>query len=273
MQSNGKWASAAWLSALHKIWDDGDEVKPRGMPTLEVQGNRVQVYMKYPVVLCPARKLSHRFLAGEALWILSGSNRVDEIAPYNERIAQFSDDGETFFGAYGPKIVAQLGYVVRTLLDDPDTRQAVINIWRECPPKTKDVPCTVAMVFMIRNGQLHLHVFMRSSDAWLGLPYDTFNFSMVALKVACMYNESAISRSGSLVELGHLSLTTASGHIYEHNFDGVMKCMQENIAPPGEPIPSGPLLAGDWNFFERSLRICRDKQEGFDITPYWRIRP
>jgi thymidylate synthase len=267
----GKWASAVWLTALQRIMRDGDHVKPRGMLTLEVPGNVVRVHMKYPVVLCPARKLSYRFLAGEALWILDGSNQVADIAPHNPNIAQFSDDGVTFFGAYGPKIVEQREYVVRKLLEDVDTRQAVITIWRENPPKTKDVPCTIALAFSIRNSMLHCHAFMRSSDAWLGLPYDTFNFSMVALRIACEYNARVTGSFVPPVELGYLRITTVSGHIYERNFTGVAECLEEASAPAGEPVPSEPLLRGDWGFFERSLRYCRDNQK--ETFAHWRIRP
>lgn len=157
----------------------------------------------------PGRKASRRFAAGEALWILEGRNDVPSIARYNKRIARYSDDGETFFGAYGPRIHAQLGYVVNKLAEDPSSRQAVINIWRENPPYTKDVPCTISLVFMIRQGLLHLHVYMRSSDAWLGVPYDWFNYAMVATQVALR-----LRACGTQVKLGLCFWTAASGHLY-----------------------------------------------------------
>ena len=50
---------------------------------------------------------------------------------FMKAIAKFSDDGIMFRGAYGPKVVEQLGYVTQNLLSDPDSRQAVININNE----------------------------------------------------------------------------------------------------------------------------------------------
>jgi thymidylate synthase len=98
---------------------------------------------------------------------LSGDDKVATISPYNGRIADFSDDGMKFFGAYGPKIIAQLPFILDKLRKDPMSRQAGLTIWRESRRSPKDVPCTVAMFFSVRDGKLNNHVFMRSSDAWL----------------------------------------------------------------------------------------------------------
>jgi len=270
MRTTADCASRAWLDALKTIMVYGLPVCPRGMETLELQQNTFTMYMGNPVVLCPARKLSYTFLAAEALWILNGDNRVSTIARYNKNIAKFSDDGETFFGAYGPRIATQIEYIVDKLVQDKDTRQAVLTIWRENPPRTRDVPCTVAISFLIRNEVLNCHVFMRSSDAWLGLPYDCFNFSMLALQVACAYNKMAGRDSVTKpVELGTLYLTAASMHIYARDFDGVRKCLSENEAPIGCHVPVEPLILGEWGVFIGDLKACRDRLP-FDL---WRIRP
>lgn len=282
--SNGKWASAAWLRTLDRILNDGDVVAPRGKATIELRHHKFQMSMRYPVVLCPLRKLSYTFLAAEALWILAGDDTVQGIAPYNPNIAQFSDDGVRFFGAYGPRIVQQLDYVIGKLVEDKDTRQAGLVTWRINPPQTKDVPCTIAMFFSIRNNELHCDVFMRSSDAWLGLPYDTFNFTMVALKVACAYNKAIAEHDKgndvpsfrTFIELGTLSVTAVSSHLYNVNCGAASQCIERGEEPQGEPIPSAPLLRGDWDFFERSLEVCRDKEEAAGEEAqqdFWRIRP
>lgn len=263
-RNQNNWASSIWLDTLAKIIANGKEVCPRGKPTLELQHHAIIVNMLHPVVLCPARKLSYTFLAAEALWILDGDNLVETIAPYNPNIAKFSDDGKVFFGAYGPRIMSQFEYVVQKLVEDADTRQAVLTIWRENPPQTKDVPCTVAIAFSIRQFRLNCHVFMRSSDAWLGLPYDVFNFSMLALKVACAYNQRVVQ--GKL-DLGWLYLTMASSHLYMENREQAMDCVDEWNPLPGDEVPSMSLLGGDWNFYREQLIACRDKTDSL-----WRIR-
>jgi hypothetical protein len=48
---------------------------------------------------------------GEAAWMLRGKNDVATVSKYAGAITRFSDNGITFFGAYGPKIIDQLPYV------------------------------------------------------------------------------------------------------------------------------------------------------------------
>lgn len=209
-----------WLTLLQDIRDLGALTEPRGQRTLELPQHTIVVDMRRPVLTFPPRKLSYKFMAAEAYWILSGDDRVETIAPYNPNIAQFSDDGKTFFGAYGPKISDQMEYVLDKLTSDPDTRQAGLTIWRESPPATKDVPCTVAMFFNRRQGKLNAHVFMRSSDAWLGVPYDVFNFSMVAHSICARLWQREV-----VVSPGKLYLTMASSHLYERNWDEARSCV------------------------------------------------
>ncbi len=229
-------ASQAWNHNLRSILTDGDDViikKASGtVLTREVQQRTLVMDMRRPVVCVPARKLGHRFMAGEAHWILSGDNRVVTIAPYSKDISKFSDDGVTFFGAYGPKIEDQLGHVISKLRADPNSRQAGLTLWRENPPETKDYPCTIAMWFQIRRGQLDMSVFMRSSDAWLGVPYDIFNFSMVAHLVCCRLQLPDLTP-------GTLRLTAASSHLYESNFEDARRCAEQiGFSQPETP----PLL-------------------------------
>lgn len=214
-------ATAAWQHQLRYILDNGREVSPRGKPTLEVRHPSLRINMNRPAVRVEERGLSYSFMAAEALWMIRGDDTVSGIAPWNSNIEKFSDDGETFFGAYGPKIVGQSDYVVDALLEDRHTRQAVLTIWRENPPESKDIPCTVSMDFQIREhlgrddlDQLNCHVYMRSSDIWLGLPYDVFNFSMVSAWIASRFNER-LGESDKLVVPGDLFWTAGSSHLYE----------------------------------------------------------
>lgn len=219
-------ANFEWLSELSWVLNKGNSVAPRGQVTKEALQQTAIVNMRRPVVTLEERKLSTKFLGGEAYWILSGDNRVETIAPYNKNIVNYSDDGQTFFGAYGPRIISQLDYVVDKLKSDADTRQAVLTIWRENPPATKDVPCTVAVHFMIRDHKLNCHVYMRSNDLWLGFPYDVFNFSMLSHLVCCRLNASAAT-NGDVVKPGMLYHTASSRHIYEQHFEQAEKLTKQ----------------------------------------------
>jgi thymidylate synthase len=218
-----------WRRQLGNVLLDGLEVSPRGKLTRELLHQSLAIDMRRPVLRNSFRKLDYRFMAAEAFWILSGDDTVAVIAPFNTKISEFSDDGKTFFGAYGPKIMAQLNYVVAKLNEDDLSRQAVLTVWRECPPPTKDVPCTVAISFTLREGKLNCHVFMRSSDLWLGLPYDVFNFSMLGHLVCARLNCVAPTENFIPVEPGILHLTAVSSHIYEINWSAAAMCINQRL--------------------------------------------
>lgn len=213
--------NADWINHACKLDTTGNEIAPRGKKTKELLCQSITIDMRRPVLTIPGRKLNYKFMAAEAYWILSGDDKVENISPFCKNIAQFSDDGERFFGAYGPKIQDQLPYVVEKLTEDPFSRQAGLTIWRENPPATKDVPCTISIFFSIRDGLLHVHANMRSSDVWLGLPYDAFNFSMLGHLVCAHINQSDFSKTHGSVRPGNLCITMTSSHLYDENREGV----------------------------------------------------
>lgn len=256
--------SRTWLEAVNDILTNGDLVAPRGKMTREILQRTIVVNMRKPVLRVPDRSLSYRFMAAEAFWILSGDDRVATIAPYNSRIKDFSDDGERFFGAYGPKIVAQLPYVIEKLQADEDSRQAGLTIWRECPPQTKDVPCTVAIFFNIRGGKLNAHVFMRSSDVWLGVPYDVFNFSMLSHLVCGLLNAR---RRADAVSPGRLFLTAASSHLYETNWEDARRCLTSQVL---DQVETPELLWNDPTYLMSELKTIRDSRPG-DACRWWEL--
>ena len=203
-------ANLAWIKLLATLIREGQECAPRGKKIKEVLGYQSTVDMSRCIVAVPERQLGYKFMAAEAAWILSGDDRVATISPFARHISSFSDNGNTYFGAYGPKVLDQLPYVISALVNDLDTRQAVINIWRENPGPSKDIPCTLSAQFLIRGDKLHCIDTMRSSDAWLGWPYDVFNFSMLSYEIC-----RRLKDQGVYVTPGTLYLTAGSQHLYE----------------------------------------------------------
>ena len=213
--------NSVWINALENLISVGSIVRPRNMETYELLAYQSVIDMSRPIITVSERKINHKFLFGEALWILSGSNRVSDISKYMNAISKFSDNGITFRGAYGPKVVEQLDYVISNLAADECSRQAVLTIWRENPMSSKDIPCTVALQWFIRDNELHCVATMRSSDIWLGWVYDTFNFSMISAWIAI-----ALRSAGFVdLQLGQLHLTAGSQHIYEKDISAAEKIL------------------------------------------------
>jgi thymidylate synthase len=226
------------------IRDESEFVSaPRGMKIKEKLG--VQFRIKNPRDRLPyieARNFSLSYFIAETLWYMSGSNSTEWISRYASFWKDISDDGKTANSAYGARIfklhpriadggLNQWNYVKGELKRDPDSRRAVIHIRTpdDSLHAVKDVPCTLALQFFIRNNRLHLHVNMRSSDIILGIAYDVPAFTTMQEILA---NELE-------VELGEYVHTSNSLHCYERDFE-MLDAIANSSDNLGRPMPAYP---------------------------------
>ena len=168
------------------------------------------------IVQSKIRKMPIRYAMGEFLWYLSGNNSLKEIQKYAPKSwNRMSDDGLTVNSNYGHKIFRFYGfdqweYVKELLVKDPNTRQAIIHIKEprdtiENP--TKDLPCTISLQFLQREGKLNLITYMRSNDIWMGFPYDVFNFCNFLVLMSMEIE----------LEVGTYTHIAGSLHLYERD--------------------------------------------------------
>jgi len=260
----------AWYDLLFNLVHDSERhVAPRGMGTRETLGMRLEVRnMTRNIIDHPVRNLNYKFMVAEALWILFGLDSTPIIAQYNSRIKQFSDDGLVMTGAYGPRLKEQWDYVVKCL-SDRDTRQAVATTWRPNPPRSKDIPCTLTFQFLIREDSkgyplLHLIVNMRSSDAWLGIPYDVYSFTFLA---NCLAWDLGVRPGRFIMNLG-------SSHLYDKDYEAALEVLKDTVTHQGIASPVLPGRPPD--YMEAVLRtpysfkLIKNEEAYPDFRNPWR---
>ena len=250
-------ATKAWIRLLEDILKTDYRVSPRKMQCQEIVCHTSGIQMQLPIVICSDRDIGYKFMAAEAWWILTGQNRVKTIKEYGD-IARFSDDGIHFDGAYGPKVVDQLRYVSDALYSDKYSRQSVMSIWRPNPRDSKDIPCTLTLQWLMRDNLLDCVANMRSSDAWLGWPYDVFNFSMISGYILLLLREQ---REYPSCSLGTLYINVGSQHLYEKNREAAERIIKQGHWETGEHI-FNPLRYPDPDSFIDWLKIIKDKEDG-----------
>lgn len=200
---------------LEYVLENGEKRSSRGLHYTDVPNHRIAFDMNNGFVVNEARKVYKRYAITEAAWVLNGQNDLATVARVNTRMSEFSDNGYSLAGAYGPKVVDQIPYIVRTLNADTGSRQAVMTIWERKPEKSKDIPCTIGLQFRIWDKKLQTTVYMRSSDLFLGIPYDLFVFTMVTAEIRRQLADD--------YGLGEITFMLGSSHIYDHNVD---KCKE-----------------------------------------------
>lgn len=223
-----------WRALIGDLFIRGQQSSPRGFLTREILNVTIEVSEGLNnIIVSKERDLNYRFMIAEWLWIMGGLNDVESLVQYNSVMKTFSDDGAILNGAYGPRLSSQWDYIVKNLESSHDSRQAVATIWTPSPEPSKDIPCTISLQWLIRNEKLHCVINMRSSDVWLGLPYDYFSFSQLTNMVS--------SKIG--IPVGSITMNLGSSHLYARNNLEALKVMVESDY---ECLSSPQLESGCW---------------------------
>lgn len=209
---------------------------------------------------------------GELCWYLAKSNSLDFISYYLPQYRKSAENG-LIFGGYGPRLFDwagqdQVANVTHLLRRKRDSRQAVIQLFDadDIAQEHLDVPCTCMLQFMIRRDSLHMMTYMRSNDAFMGLPHDVFCFSML---------QEIVARDLG-VELGTYKHAVGSLHLYDVDRARAQQFMDEGWQSTKTPMP--PMPIGDpWsaiNAFcqvELTIRTANVLDVGAikGLDPYW----
>ena len=183
------------------------------------------------------------------VWMMAASDRLADIAFYEEKVRFFSDNGIAVPGSnYGMRMLSprpglnQLESVIERLKEDPSSRRAAISIFQaeDAVRESKDIPCTFGLFYHIRQGVLRSTTFMRSNNAFLLLPYNLFEFSLLAEIVAAELG----------VPLGPLTHHAVSMHIYDGDYAKAREVIEawspnKSVEVPKVPaMPSNPTPLG-----------------------------
>ncbi len=153
--------------------------------------DNVGFYIENPLdnkIETPWRKWKNSYAEIEWAWYLSQNRSVEEIKKH-AKIWDLMHNGDNIVNSnYGWQWNRnnQLDYVVNELKRNPKSRRAVLSIYdgKEHDQYAKDTPCTLNIVFTIRDNKLCMSVQMRSNDLWFGFCNDQYCFSRLQEMVA-----------------------------------------------------------------------------------------
>lgn len=210
----------AWHRGLNLIWRQGAEITDeRGTRIKELLALQVVVEDPYHEMIPHEYSWNEERLEEYALQLLSGENPGFEYT-YGQRLRRWavpetaqalSSSGELSSSSPSHH-VDQIDQVIRRLRASPSTRRATAVTWIPPVDNAKDeVPCMIVDDFKLRDGRLNLAVFFRSHDFAGAYPANLYGLARVLEHVAREVG----------AEPGSISTTSASAHIYEHDWDWV----------------------------------------------------
>ena len=257
---------------LERIQLEGEDIHPTKGPAKELSGVLLEITNPLARISRTETKGKPFSCLGELCWYLAQTKDLSFIAYYLPAYKAYAE-GQEIYGGYGPRLfdwngLNQFATVADMLRRKPDSRQAVIQLFdaHDILQFHKDIPCTCTMQFMVRGNQLHMITYMRSNDAFVGMPHDIFCFTML---------QEIMARTLS-VELGQYKHMVGSLHLYNESMNNAQQFLDEGWQstttlmrpmPEGDP---GPAIKSVLSA-EHSIRTG----QGFNLEllenlyPYW----
>ena len=249
-----------YIYLLNKLLEDGEERETRNGKTLSIFGYRMEFDLQEGFPLLTTKKMFFKGIMTELAWFLRGSTDVTELHKYNNRIWDLNtqdrdyDAGPVYgfqwrhFGAdyvdcktdYTGKGVDQIAQLIKDIQATPTSRRMVLSAWNPAAQHQMCLPpCHVMYQFYVAEGRLHCQMYQRSSDVFLGLP---FNIASTALLTHLLAHETGL-------DVGKVYVVLGDAHLYEDHV-GVAALQMER-----KPYPFP------------TLKIDRERDGLWGVTP------
>jgi thymidylate synthase len=137
--------------------------------------------------------------------------------------------------------VDQLANLIKGLTEDPNGRRHILSAWNVSELDEMALPpCHVMSQFYVnKNKELSCHMYQRSVDVFLGLPFNIASYALLTHLLAHHCD----------LKVGELVISTGDTHIYKDHIEQV----KQQLAREPHPLPTLMLNASKNNLFEMTM--------------------
>jgi len=248
----------AYLDLLEYIIKNGEKKEDRtNTGTISSFGHQIEFDLEDGFPAVTTKSLAWKGVVSELLWFLEGSNderRLAEIR-FNKNRSELTDlnnfstiwtdnadsqgkdlgylntETEKILGpVYGVQWrdwsgIDQINELLNSLKNNPDSRRHILSAWNVSElNKMALPPCHVMSQFYISNGMISCHMYQRSADMFLGVPFNIASYALL------------LSIFAEILDLKPKRFIHSFGdaHIYLNSIDQV----KEQISREPKPLPT-----------------------------------
>lgn len=240
-----KHPEEAYLDLLRRVLQNGSFQNDRtGIGCYSIFGDQIRFSIKDRFPLLTTKKVFWKGIVEELLWFLKGQTNNKILKDKGVHIWDGNSSREfldkvglsknaeddcgaiysfqwTHFGAdyidcntnYKGQGVNQIEWVVNEIKTNPTSRRIFMSAWnpkdlnKMCLP-----PCHVSAQFHVRDGKyLSCHMYQRSCDVFLGLPFNIASYSLLTYLIA---KKTGLIPDELIISLGNV-------HIYSNHVEQV----------------------------------------------------
>lgn len=249
-----------YLDLLQHVLDHGILKEDRtGTGTHSVFGYQMRFDLQDGFPLLTTKKLHLKSIIHELLWFLKGDTNVKYLQENGVRIwNEWADENGDLGHIYGYQWrswpdyngghIDQIKEAIDTIQNNPDSRRIIVSAWNVADlPQMNLPPCHAFFQFYVANGKLSLQLYQRSTDIFLGVPFNIASYALLLMMVAQVTG----------LEAGDFVHTLGDAHIYNNHIEQV----REQLSREPRDLPKMKLNPDVKSIFDF-------KYEDFELTDY-----
>lgn len=192
-----------------------------GTGTISIFAHQMRFDLSKGFPLLTTKKLHMKSIIHELIWFLKGETNIRYL---NENGVTIWDEWADKNGELGPiygyqwrswpaadgKHIDQITQVINDLKNNPDGRRHIVSAWNVGEISNMALPpCHVLFQFYVANGKLSCHLYQRSCDTFLGVPFNIASYALLTMMIAQVVG----------LELGEFIWTGGDTHLYLNHLE------------------------------------------------------
>ena len=213
--------------------------KPRqdrtGVGTISVFGAQARFDLSESFPLLTTKRVHFKSVAYELLWFIRGDTNLRFLHEHGVTIwDEWTDKNGDLGRIYGAqwtdwrtpdgRSINQLETVISQIRRDPASRRLVVSAWNPGELASMALPpCHALFQFYVLDGSLSCHLYQRSADVFLGVPFNIASYALLTSMVGAV---CGLKPAELIISFGDL-------HLYQNHREQV----SEQLSREPRPLP------------------------------------
>ena len=192
-----------------------------GTGTVSLFGHQMRFKLSEGFPCVTTKKLHMNSIIHELLWFLKGETNIQYLKKNGVRIwDEWANESGDLGPVYGQQwrnwkgndgqIHDQIDNAIELIKNDPNSRRIVVSAWNVGELNEMALmPCHAFFQFYVAEGQLSCHLYQRSADVFLGVPFNIASYSLLTHLMAQVCK----------LEVGDFVHTIGDAHLYNNHIE------------------------------------------------------